>query len=30
MRLYWVRIGVQGPIYRLAGEGLNHREIASS
>jgi len=30
MRVYWLRIGVLRPIYRLAGEGLNLREIASS
>jgi hypothetical protein len=29
MRVYWERIGVLGPIYRLAGGGLNDREIAS-
>jgi hypothetical protein len=29
MRVYWERIGVLGPIYRLAGKGLNDREIAS-
>jgi DNA-binding NarL/FixJ family response regulator len=29
MRVYWERIGVLGPIYRLAGQGFNDREIAS-
>jgi DNA-binding NarL/FixJ family response regulator len=29
MRVYWERIGVLGPIYRLAGNGFNDREIAS-
>jgi DNA-binding NarL/FixJ family response regulator len=29
MRVYWERIGVLGPIYRLAGKGFNDREIAS-
>jgi hypothetical protein len=28
MRVYWERIGVLGPIYRLAGKGFNDREIA--
>jgi DNA-binding NarL/FixJ family response regulator len=29
MRVYWERIGVLGPIYRLAGNGFNDREIAN-
>lgn len=29
MRIYWERIGALGPIYRLAGKGLNDREIAN-
>lgn len=29
MRVYWERIGVLGPIYRLVGKGLNDREIAN-
>jgi hypothetical protein len=29
MRVYWERIGVLGPIYRLAGKGFNDLEIAS-
>lgn len=28
MRVYWERIGVLGPIYRLVGKGFNDREIA--
>lgn len=29
MRVYWERIGVLGPIYRLLGQGSSNREIAS-
>lgn len=29
MRVYWERIGVLGPIYRLVGKGFNDREIAN-
>lgn len=29
MRVYWEKIGVLGPIYHLAGKGLNDQEIAS-
>lgn len=29
MRVYWERIGLLGPIYRLVGKGLNDREIAN-
>lgn len=29
MRVYWERIGVLGPIYRLLGKGFNDREIAN-
>lgn len=29
MRIYWERIGVLGPIYRLVGNGFDDREIAS-
>lgn len=29
MRVYWERIGVLGPIYRLLGQGFSNREIAS-
>ena len=29
MRVYWERIDVLGPIYHLAGKGLNDQEIAS-
>jgi hypothetical protein len=28
MRVYWERIGVLGPIYRLVGQGFNDQEIA--
>jgi DNA-binding NarL/FixJ family response regulator len=28
MRVYWERIGLLGPIYRLVGKGFNDREIA--
>jgi hypothetical protein len=28
MRVYWERIGVLGPIYRLVGQGFNDWEIA--
>lgn len=29
MRVYWEKIGVLGPIYRLVGQGFNDQEIAS-
>lgn len=29
MRVYWERIGVLGPIYRLVGKGFNNGEIAN-
>lgn len=29
MRVYWERIGVLGPIYRLVGRGFDDREIAN-
>jgi DNA-binding NarL/FixJ family response regulator len=29
MRVYWERIGVLGPIYRLVGQGFKDREIAN-
>lgn len=29
MRVYWERIGVLGPIYRLVGRGFNDQDIAS-
>jgi hypothetical protein len=29
MRVYWERIGLLGPTYRLAGKGFNDREIAN-
>jgi DNA-binding NarL/FixJ family response regulator len=28
MRCHWERLGVLGPIYRLASQGLSDREIA--
>ncbi len=28
MRIYWERIGVLSPIYRLVGIGLSNTEIA--
>ena len=30
MRVYWERIGMLGPIYRLVGQGFNDREIAKT
>ena len=29
MRVFWEKLGVLGPIYRLVGEGLNDRDIAN-
>lgn len=29
MRVYWERIGVLWPIYRLVGQGFNDQEIAT-
>ena len=29
MRVYWERMGMLGPIYRLVGQGFNDREIAN-
>jgi len=29
MRIFWEKIGVLGPIYRLVGLGLNDRDIAT-
>jgi len=29
MRVYWERIGVLWPIYRLVGQGFNDQEIAN-
>lgn len=29
MRLFWEKLGVLGPIYRLAGQGLADRDIAT-
>jgi hypothetical protein len=29
MRVYWEKIGVLGPIYRLVGQGFNDQEIAN-
>jgi hypothetical protein len=28
MRVFWEKVGVLGPIYRLVGRGLNDGEIA--
>ena len=28
MRVFWERLGILGPVYRLAGQGLSDREIA--
>jgi len=28
MRVFWERVGVLGPVYRLAGRGLSDRDIA--
>jgi DNA-binding NarL/FixJ family response regulator len=29
MRVFWEKIGVLGPVYRLAGRGLSDEQIAS-
>ena len=29
MRCHWERVGVLGPIYKLAGQGLSDRQIAA-
>lgn len=29
MRVFWERVGILGPVYRLAGQGLSDREIAN-
>lgn len=29
MRVFWERIGVLGPIYRLVGEGFDDQQIAN-
>ena len=29
MRVFWEKVGVLGPIYRLVGRGLNDGEIAN-
>lgn len=29
MRVFWERIGVLGPVYRLVGEGLDDQQIAT-
>lgn len=29
MRVFWEKLGVLGPIYRLVGRGLNDRDIAN-
>lgn len=28
MRVFWERIGVLGPVYRLVGQGFSDRDIA--
>ena len=29
MRMFWEKVGILGPVYRLAGQGLSDREIAN-
>jgi DNA-binding NarL/FixJ family response regulator len=29
MRAFWEKVGILGPVYRLAGQGLSDREIAN-
>ena len=29
MRVFWEKIRILGPVYRLAGQGLSNREIAN-
>jgi DNA-binding NarL/FixJ family response regulator len=29
MRVFWEKVGILGPVYRLAGQGLSDREIAN-
>ena len=28
MRVFWEKVGILGPVYRLAGQGLSDSEIA--
>jgi DNA-binding NarL/FixJ family response regulator len=28
MRVFWERVGVLGPVYRLVGQGFSDRDIA--
>lgn len=29
MQVFWEKVGILGPVYRLAGQGLSDREIAT-
>jgi len=29
MQVFWERVGILGPVYRLAGQGLSDGEIAT-
>jgi hypothetical protein len=29
MRIFWEKVGVLGPVYRLVGKGLSDRDIAT-
>jgi DNA-binding NarL/FixJ family response regulator len=29
MRVFWEKVGVLGPVYRLVGKGLSDRDIAT-
>jgi len=29
MKVFWEKVGILGPVYRLAGQGLSNREIAT-
>jgi DNA-binding NarL/FixJ family response regulator len=29
MRVFWKKVGVLGPVYRLVGKGLSDRDIAT-
>ena len=29
MRVFWEKVGVLGPVYRLVGQGFSDREIAA-
>jgi DNA-binding NarL/FixJ family response regulator len=30
MRVFWEKVGVLGPVYRLVGKGLSDRDIATT